>query len=93
MKLFWGFQLSFRDFYFIFSIFVILNKWRQMLKKNTKLSQNCTKNQKPPKKKNSEKKVVTTMQKFAPKKKWWFQSPKVRDKWRNDQIAIFASSK
>jgi hypothetical protein len=33
------------------------------------------------------------MQKFAPKKKWWFQSPKVRDKWRNDQIAIFASSK
>jgi hypothetical protein len=39
-----------------------------MLKKNTKLSQNCTKNQKPPKKKNSEKKVVTTMPKFALKK-------------------------
>jgi hypothetical protein len=71
---------------------VRLNKWRQMSKENTKLSQNCTRKSETSKK-NSQKKVVTTVWKFAPKKKRWFQSPKVRVKGRNYQITIFASSK
>ncbi len=38
-------------------IFVRLNKWRQMLKKNTKLSQNCTRKSETSKKKFQKKKL------------------------------------
>jgi hypothetical protein len=93
MKLIWGVSTFIQGF-LIFFIFVRLSKWRQqMLKKEHQIKSKVHKKIRNLQKKKFQKKVFTIVWKFIPKNNCWFQSPKVRDKGRNDQITIFASSK